>query len=43
MADEHIPNDPYRSNPADDPYRTSSDPYRTTGGRGASQRGSPRQ
>jgi len=23
MANERIPNDPYRSNPADDPYRTS--------------------
>jgi hypothetical protein len=25
MANEHIPNDPYRSNPADDPYRVNRD------------------
>jgi len=29
MANERIPNDPYRSNPADDPYRPADSPYRT--------------
>jgi hypothetical protein len=28
MANERIPNDLTRSNPADDPYRTPNDPYR---------------
>jgi hypothetical protein len=29
MANERIPNDPIRSNAADDPYLASRDPYRT--------------